>query len=55
MMVQEAENRFASLGLEVYCCLIMADNPVSQDMFSRKGYHHHEDVLYFSKRTRDDA
>lgn len=55
MMVREAENRFAALGLEVYCCLIMADNPVSQGMFSSKGYRHHEDVLYFSKRTRDDA
>lgn len=55
MMVEEAEHRFAALGLEVFCCLIMADNPVSQGMFSRKGYLHQDEVLYFSKRTRDDA
>jgi hypothetical protein len=33
----------------------MADNPGSQEMFSHLGYLRHDDVIYFSKRTREDA
>ena len=54
-MVREAERRFNALGLEVYSCLIMGDNLVSQEMFSHLGYRKQDEVLYFSKRTRDGA
>jgi ribosomal protein S18 acetylase RimI-like enzyme len=54
-MVQEAERRFRELGLEVYSCLIMADNERSQQMFAHLGYVRQDDVVYYSKRTRDDA
>ena len=55
MMVREAERRFQELGLEVYSCLIMAANEVSQQMFAHLGYERQDDVVYYSKRTRDDA
>ncbi len=55
MMVREAERRFRELGLEVYSCLIMADNERSQQMFAHLGYVRQDDVVYYSKRTRDDA
>jgi N-acetylglutamate synthase len=54
-MVREAERRFRELGLEVYSCLIMADNKRSQQMFAHLGYERQDDVMYYSKRTRDDA
>ena len=54
-MVREAERRFRERGLEVYSCLIMADNERSQQMFAHLGYERQDDVVYYSKRTRDDA
>lgn len=54
-MVREAERRFRELGLEVYSALIMADNERSQEMFAQMDYVRQDDVMYYSKRTRDDA
>jgi ribosomal protein S18 acetylase RimI-like enzyme len=54
-MIREAERRFGELGIEVYSCLIMADNERSQQMFAHLGYVRHDDVVYYSKKTRDDA
>ncbi len=54
-MVREAERRFRELGLEIYSCLIMADNERSQQMFAHLGYVRQDEVVYYSKKIRDDA
>jgi ribosomal protein S18 acetylase RimI-like enzyme len=48
-LVARLEEEFAKLGLEVFACVIDAENTVSREVFKRLGYEYY-DVRYYSKR-----
>lgn len=54
-LVQEAERRFRALGLEIFCCLIEADNLPSARFMSRMGYERFGHIQYFAKKLRPDV
>jgi ribosomal protein S18 acetylase RimI-like enzyme len=53
-LVSEVENWFEENGLEVFTCVIEADNTVSIGLFKKLGYEEW-DVRYFSKRKCSES
>ncbi len=54
-LVGEVERRFARHGIEIVACLIEEWNRTSMEVFRRLGFRHHPDILYFTKRKREDV
>ncbi|MHA1330840.1 MAG: GNAT family N-acetyltransferase [Candidatus Hodarchaeales archaeon] len=54
-LIKESEKFFKSLGLEVYCALIEADNFKSKNCFLKEQWTMYKEVLYFSKRLSDES
>ncbi len=50
-LVGEAERRLAGAGMEIFACLIEADNSVSMEVFESLGYKKHPEIIYFAKRS----
>ncbi|HVP91806.1 MAG TPA: GNAT family N-acetyltransferase [Terriglobales bacterium] len=50
-LVDEAERRLAAAGMEIFACLIEADNAVSMEVFESLGYKKHPEISYFAKRA----
>jgi ribosomal protein S18 acetylase RimI-like enzyme len=50
-LIKESEDFFAELGIKVIACLIEGDNQASFATFAKAGYHYHEDIRYYSKRS----
>jgi ribosomal protein S18 acetylase RimI-like enzyme len=55
MLVQEAEKRLLSRGIEIFACQIEDWNQTSMSVFENLGYTKHNDITYFSKRLRPDV
>lgn len=53
-MIEEAEMVLKEAGIEIYTCLIEDWNIASIELFQKAGYKKHEDIIYFSKRGRED-
>lgn len=54
-LIRACEQHFHGLGIEVWAALIEAPNEPSLALLRRAGYHIHPDIVYASRRTRDDA
>ncbi len=54
-LVERVEECFRSRHLNVFCCLINAENEPSQSLFERIGYDRHGEVVYFSKKNDPDV
>lgn len=54
-LVEEMEDRFEALGLEVFSCLIEDHSDSSMRLFEDIGYKEDRSVHYFSKRLKKDS
>ena len=54
-LLELAEQRFQSLGIEIFACLIEGHNQTSMHFFRRLGYSYFEGMAYYSKRLRPDV
>lgn len=55
-LVREAEHLLReTLKLHILSVHVELDNEASLALFEKAGYHRHEEVVYFSKRERDDV
>lgn len=50
LLLEKAEQIFNDMGIEIFTCLIEADNETSMNFFQKSGYVKHTDIIYFSKR-----
>jgi hypothetical protein len=49
------ERVFRKSGIKIFCVLIEDYNEASKELFKKRGYTEHHDILYFSKRDSDDV
>jgi len=54
-LVREVEARLEEMGIEIVAALIEDWNTASQALFSKLGYHRHEDIHYYSKRKNAEV
>jgi len=55
MLIAEAENNLREQGLQVFSVLIADSNSASKNPFKTCGYVEYKDILYFSKRDRNEV
>jgi GNAT superfamily N-acetyltransferase len=53
-MIAYCENWLQDQGIEIFGVLIDADNAVSMQLFERNKYISHQDIIYYTKRVRDE-
>jgi ribosomal protein S18 acetylase RimI-like enzyme len=49
-LIFEAENVLYKQGIRMFCALIDDDNKVSKQLFKKRGYKEHRDIVYFRKK-----
>jgi len=54
-LVAAVEERLHAQGIEIVTCLVEDNNRTSLAFFERLGYRHHPEILYLSKRHREDV
>ena len=53
-LIDRAEAWLKDQGLGILVCLIEAENTPSRNLFQKKDYVEHTDIVYYSKRLRPD-
>jgi N-acetylglutamate synthase len=54
-LIDICEERLRGDGALVIYALIEVENIPSQTLFAKKGYHHHDGLMFFSKRESDEV
>jgi len=54
-LVEELEQRFSAIGIDIVACLIEDWNHDSIAAFKKLGYLQHKDIFYFSKRKNEQV
>lgn len=54
-LVAEVERRLEGVGIEISACLIETWNQDSMAVFEQLGFQRHPEIVYFTKRKRDDV
>jgi ribosomal protein S18 acetylase RimI-like enzyme len=55
ILLNTVEKQFKMDGLEVYACLIEAQNDTSMKFFEKSGYYKSPGILYCSKRKNGEV
>lgn len=53
-LIEESEHLLKKEGIEIFTCLIEDWNQKSMNLFQNSGYVKHQEIIYFSKRIRED-
>jgi ribosomal protein S18 acetylase RimI-like enzyme len=53
-IIEESENWLKKRGIEIFAVLIEADNDISQQLFTKKGYKRHDEIIYYTKKLKED-
>ena len=53
-MITFCENWLHKQGIEIFAVLIEDDNAASMQLFEKNGYINHQDIIYYTKRVRDE-
>ncbi|MCF7913083.1 MAG: GNAT family N-acetyltransferase [Candidatus Cloacimonetes bacterium] len=54
-MIAFCENWLLAQGIEIFAVLIEDDNEASLQLFAKNNYKSHKDIIYFTKRIRDEV
>jgi len=54
-LIAEVEKALRKRGIRIFCALIEEYNTASKELFKRRGYVEHRDIIYFSKRESDEV
>ena len=52
-LIEASEDALGRRGHKLFCVLIEEDNPTSTMLFSKAGYRHESDILYYAKRESE--
>ncbi len=53
-LVKLVEEKLHSIGIGIISVLIDDESNVSHEVFLKIGYRRHDDIIYYSKKSRDD-
>ena len=53
-LIKLVEEKLHTFGVGIISVLIDEKNSISHEVFAKIGYRRHNDIIYYSKKTRDD-